>query len=197
VASVLDLRSLRESIRATIPYRRVAFWRGQAIAFCCVSVAAVLRWLLDPTLAGQLPFVTFFPAVLLASIWGGSWAGVTAVALTLVAASTSWAGNHVGLRFEVLPAASLIVFVVFGGVVVFLSDLLRTALKDLARSEQQAQLTAGEMRHRVKNALAMAMAISRQTARSATSVQEYQVRPRSAASASQVRACSGPPSFTT
>jgi two-component sensor histidine kinase len=144
------------------------------IAVGCVSAAAVLRWPLDPTLAGQLPFVTFFPAVLLASIWGGSWAGVTAVALTLAAASASWGGNQVGLRFDVLPAASLAAFVVFGGVVVFLSDLLRTTLKDLARSERQAQLMASEMRHRVKNTLAMAKALSRQTARSASSPGEYQ-----------------------
>jgi two-component sensor histidine kinase len=152
----------------------VPFWRGQAIAGACVVAAAVLRWSLDPLLAGQLPFVTFFPAVLLASIWGGTWAGVTAVALTLAVAGTSWGGLAAGLRFEVLPAASLIAFIAFGGVVVFLSDLLRATLKDLARSERQAKLLASEMRHRVKNALAMASAVSRQTARTATSVPEYQ-----------------------
>jgi two-component sensor histidine kinase len=152
----------------------VPFWRGQAIAGACVVAAAVLRWPLDPLLAGQLPFVTFFPAVLLASIWGGTWAGVTAVALTLAIAGTSWGGLATGLRFEVLPGASLIAFIAFGGMVVFLSDLLRATLKDLARSERQAQLLASEMRHRVKNALAMASAASRQTAHTATSVEEYQ-----------------------
>ena len=170
----MDLERLRTRIRATIPHQGVPFWRGQVIALACVLAAAVLRWPLDPLLAGQLPFVTFFPAVLLASIWGGSWAGVTAVALTLVTAGASWGGNQLGLRFEVLPAASLVAFVLFGGVVVLLSDLLRAAFRDLARSEREAQLLASEMRHRVKNALAMAMALSRQTARGATSVPEYQ-----------------------
>jgi hypothetical protein len=38
----------------------------------------------------------------------------------------SWGGNQVGLRFEVLPTASLIVFIVSGGAMVLLSDLLRS-----------------------------------------------------------------------
>jgi len=170
----LDLERPRARIRATIPHRGVPFWRAQALTLACVLTAAVLRWPLGPLLGGQIPFVTFFPAVLLASIWGGSWAGVTAVALNLVTAGASWGGNQFGLRFEILPTASLVAFVIFGGVVVLLTDLLRAALKDLARSERQAQLLASEMRHRVKNALAMAKALSRQTARGATSVLEYQ-----------------------
>jgi hypothetical protein len=56
-------------LRQSIPYRRVPFWKGQLIAILCVLGGAIIRWPFDPILIDAVPFITFFPAVLVSSVW--------------------------------------------------------------------------------------------------------------------------------
>ena len=162
-------------LRRTIPHHRVSLGKGQLLALGCVGVALVLRLLLNPVLHNNYLFITFFPAVLVSAVWGGTRAGLAALALSLVVTGFGW----IDLRGAMQPRAiqtwgGLAAFMVFGGTLVLVADLLRGALKDLSSSEERARLLAAEMKHRVKNTLAMVTALSRQTARSAASVEAYQ-----------------------
>ena len=56
LTAVLDPKRLRESVRATIPFRPVPFRRGQAIAGACIAAAAVLR----PKVQGALALTEVF-----------------------------------------------------------------------------------------------------------------------------------------
>jgi two-component sensor histidine kinase len=160
-------------LRQSIPYQRVPFWKGQLIAVLCVLAGAIIRWPLDPILIDAVPFITFFPAVLVSSVWGGTRSGLTALVLTIIVAGVGWIDPDGGLGLTILSGASVAAFAVFGGSVVLVAELLRSALKDLAKSEERANLLAAEMKHRVKNAFAIASAVSRQTSRNVDSVAEY------------------------
>ncbi len=83
-------------LRQSIPYRRVPFWKGQLIAVLCVLGGAIVRWPLDPILVDAVPFITFFPAVLVSSVWGGTRSGLTALVLTIIVAGVGWIGRGAG-----------------------------------------------------------------------------------------------------
>ena len=167
------LGDLLGRLRQSIPYQRVPFWQGQLIAVLCVLAGATIRWPLDPILVDAVPFITFFPAVLVSSVWGGTRSGLTALVLTIIIAGVGWIEPGGGLGLTIMSGASVAAFAVFGGSIVLVAEVLRSALKDLAKSEERASLLAAEMKHRVKNAFAIASAISRQTSRNADSVAEY------------------------
>jgi two-component sensor histidine kinase len=163
--------SLMQRLRTSIPVRRVPFWRGQLVAVACIAAAWAVRRLIDPQV-WEAPFISFFPAVLVASVWGGTRAGLSALVLSLVLASLSWLAPN-GVSLVVLSWETVLAFALSGGVLVLISDLLRGTVRDLRRAEERQRLLASEMRHRVDNAIAMALAIARQTARGAGSVEEH------------------------
>ncbi|HEX8913983.1 MAG TPA: PAS domain S-box protein, partial [Humisphaera sp.] len=64
--------------------RAAAAARAVAIAVVCVAAAAALRAAITPLVAHRAPFMTFFPAVIAATLWGRVWAGAVAAALASV-----------------------------------------------------------------------------------------------------------------
>ncbi|MCK0510990.1 hybrid sensor histidine kinase/response regulator [Aromatoleum buckelii] len=56
---------------------------GFVVAVAAVAIASAGRWLLDPWLGGNLPFFTFYFALLVAAWYGGLKPGLTAVVLGL------------------------------------------------------------------------------------------------------------------
>ncbi len=148
--------------------------RGQVLAAACVAAAAVLRLVLDPVLGDSVPFITLFPAVLVASAWAGPAAGVSALALGSVVAGFAWLSPARTLPAGAFPWAPPLAFLFLGGVVVAVAALLRELVDVHAMSEARARVLAHEMEHRVANVLGVVQAISRQTARNAATVAEHQ-----------------------
>src|SRR5690349_6029098 len=73
-----------------IPAARPPLWQGQLFALFVVAVAFAFRWALTPLIGPeQSPFLTFTPAVLVATALAGRWAGLTA--LTLGGVAGHWA----------------------------------------------------------------------------------------------------------
>jgi K+-sensing histidine kinase KdpD len=57
------------------------------IAFAAIAVATALRWAMGDYFLGSVPFIFYFPAVVLATLLGGLGSGILAIALSSVAAS--------------------------------------------------------------------------------------------------------------
>src|SRR3954471_17619654 len=57
-------------------------WRGYALSVAAVAAAAALRAVLFLALGQGLPFLTFFPAVMVAALYGGVGPGALAVVLS-------------------------------------------------------------------------------------------------------------------
>jgi two-component sensor histidine kinase len=144
------------------------------LALAVMAVATALRFALNRFLDGNVPFITFFPAVLVASVWGGALAGLSALALGSLVAGYLWLTPFWSLDLNAASWAAMIAFWVLGGVLVLVASMLRALVDINIAARERADVMAHEMRHRVGNVLGVVQAIARQTARNAASVEDYQ-----------------------
>lgn len=139
-------------------------WWAPLFALSAVLLPVALRAALSPFLAG-LPFLTFFPVLLVATIvLGWRWGSAALVGSALVA-------NYMFLppimAFSVggQELTSTACFVVAGALQVSAAEALRRSVLELQeRAEREAELNL-ELQHRVNNNLAVIQGLSRQTAR--------------------------------
>ena len=133
----------------------------------------MLRLALTPLVDGGVPFITFFPALLIASVWGGVRAGISVLVLASVTADYMWLPASWSLARTTSSWAILADFWLVGGALVAVAGLIKALVGALTESEALATILAHEMRHRVSNMLTVVQAISHQTARTAGTVAEY------------------------
>jgi two-component sensor histidine kinase len=173
-----------------IPAAPPAIWQGQLLALVAVAVAFGLRFAITPLIGpDRLPFLTFFPAVLIATAIGGRWAGVTALATSAFVAVWAFTPPLFAIDFGSSQVAwFFIAFLVSGGVIWFTAVLLRRSV--LRFREKQAQLevevaqreraaeqlrtVAHELEHRVRNLLALIHGLVLQSGRGSESVEAFQ-----------------------
>jgi two-component sensor histidine kinase len=172
-----------------IPAEPLVWWQGQSLAIAAVAAAFGLRVAMTPLVgADGIPFLTFFPAVLVATAIGGRLAGVTAVAAGGVAAY--WAFVPPPFAFDHSPRAgwSLLAFLLSAGVIWVTAVLLRsTVLKfrnkkadlereaaERERASERLRTVAVELEHRVRNLLALIQGLVMQSGRGVESVEAYQ-----------------------
>lgn len=55
-------------------------------ALLMVALAVFMRWLVGGYTGVQIPFITFYPAIIIAALIGGLWPGILATVLSSVAA---------------------------------------------------------------------------------------------------------------
>jgi two-component sensor histidine kinase len=157
-----------------LPRRRVSPWRSLTVAVICAGASALLRFALDPLLGGTLPFITFFPALLIASVWGGAWSGAGVLALGSLVAAFFWLKPAWNLDLTITSVAALTLFWILGGALVVMAAVLRALVQGLAEAQDRANLLAHEMKHRAGNLIGVIQAIARQTARNTTTVADFQ-----------------------
>ena len=161
--------SLPRRVR-TLVRRPLSVWLGQAVALGCVAGAVLLRLALTPLVDDGLPFVTFLPAALITSIWGGALAGLSALMLSSFIGGYLWLSPMTGFAFSASSWARMIAFWFLCGLFILIAALFRA----LIESEERANLLAGEMQHRVRNVLTLVKVISHQTSRNAPTLAEHQ-----------------------
>ena len=139
--------------------------RGAAERFVWAVVAVVvptlIRWALDSG-ANGVPFVTYFPAVFLASLFLGWRYSLLVIGLSALAARLLF--MH-GPAFEYKPVQFVILgfFLLSCALLVLSSEALRqTVLKLKQRSEAEIERNI-ELQHRVGNVLTVAQALASQT----------------------------------
>ena len=57
-----------------------------AVAIGLVALATLARWAMGDYGGGEIPFITFFPAIIIATLIGGLWPGVCAIILSVLSA---------------------------------------------------------------------------------------------------------------
>ncbi|HTR11899.1 MAG TPA: sensor histidine kinase [Roseiarcus sp.] len=147
------------------------FWQGQLVAFLSAAAAAALRLALEWRVGDGVPFLTFFPAVVVASVVAGPLAGFSALALsTGYAAAFAWRES-----VDLAPSVWLrgIAFWLLCGLLIVIVSLLRALAQTLAASEEHAHMLARESAHRTRNVLGLVQAMARQTARGAADMPSF------------------------
>jgi two-component sensor histidine kinase len=134
--------------------------RAFAFALFCVAVALGVRlifWLFRPDL---VVFATYYPAVLAATLIGGWQAGILA---QVVGGFVAWLYFDPSLR---PPTQSLdeqiVAFSLYGlstGFIVWAAERYRHVLRRLDEEQHYRRLVVDELRHRLRNKLAVVQAV--------------------------------------
>lgn len=149
------------------------------IAAAIFILAAALRALLATWLPPSLPFLTFFIAVLLATLICGTGPGIAVIAASGVYAWYVFFEPHHGANSDATAILSIGMFAVLTGLMVFVVHILNrlverltaeqtrseALLQDSALSELQLEQLNIELRHRLKNTFAVINGLISQSAR--------------------------------
>lgn len=154
--------------------RRASLWRDLIITFAGVSVSTAIRLELGPEFGSRVLATCYFPAVMVA----GAVAGTRAMLIALVTSSLIvwWAFTPAYNSFAFRTpqdVAALCAFVGASGLVGGFAAYLRGALIRLWEGEERQRLLIDELNHRVKNALATALALAQLTAPKSAEMQTF------------------------
>lgn len=132
---------------------------GWIIGIGVFAVAAALRSVLQPMLSG-VPFITFFPAVVVAGLFGGT---VVCVAVFLLSFFTAWflfVPPYGSFEIPDPPhRAALILFAFAGPLIVYCVRVLNRTVDDMHDLQQHTETLFKELQHRVANNLTFISAI--------------------------------------
>jgi PAS domain S-box-containing protein len=127
--------SLSEVLLGTIR-PKTRFWRGQLLAVICVAIPTLLKISLSTILPDRGQVVFYFPAVIVAAIWGGARAGGAALALSSLIAWYAFVPPYFTWHAPSRAFAFLLAGYLFsGGLVVLAGAMLRSALLSSRRAE--------------------------------------------------------------
>jgi two-component sensor histidine kinase len=139
-------------------------WPAQlAVGLACAVFATLVRFGLTVLEPRGIPYVSYFPMLLVAGFLGGARASLTCLILGM-GVGTYFLAERTGfwtLSPRVAPA--IIAYLVSGGLIVWLCELVSQAFRSEAESRRQEKQLILELQHRVKNTLAIVQAIARQT----------------------------------
>lgn len=114
---------------------------------------AVLAWLIRLSIGDVLtgvPFITFFPAVLLAVIYGGRWPGIVCAVLSGLLAWYFYLPTIHSFALDISGFISLVLYVFVCATLIFLVDQMSKAYAELAAVEQSRARLNAELESRVK-----------------------------------------------
>lgn len=133
-----------------------------AFALLCVVVATLLRLAIDLIASNAVPFATYFPAVLIATLIAGTAAGVVAMALSALVAWFMFVPPRFSMgHLHADDIVSLGLFVFAALTIIWVAARYRAVVRRLDEEEAYRELVVEELGHRVKNKLATVHAILR------------------------------------
>ncbi|WP_369062197.1 HWE histidine kinase domain-containing protein [Caulobacter sp. 73W] len=123
-----------------------------------------MRMVLAPLVSG-VPFLTFFPSLLIATVFLGWRWGVVVLVGSALTANYMFQPPLMAFSFGTQEAVSTACFAIFGALEISVADALRRSVIELEdRTEREAHLNV-ELQHRVNNTLTIVQGLARQTAR--------------------------------
>jgi two-component sensor histidine kinase len=163
---------------------------GITLAALLAGVAA--RLLVDPFVAGHLPYLTFYPSLVAVAILCRLPVTIGFVIASAALGSLLW--DPAGNNDPYFWAVGSILFISTAAVIVALTEGIKDAYRQIADAEGRLQTVNGELIHRIRNLFQISAAIVSQSVRAAASPEdlEHAVLGRlSALSAAQTIALAG------
>lgn len=140
-------------------WRRRRNW-GYGFAIIAFLVAFALRYGLEDRLPPGLPFLTFFPAVILTSFFAGVGPAILVTALSVLAAWYFFLHPPHSFSADSAEVIALVLFVLLNCVIIFLVHTLNVAIERLREEREKARALAeqseamfAELQHRISNNL--------------------------------------------
>lgn len=158
--------------RSYIPERPAPTWLALGAPLVFVGLAWALRTILAGLVGSEVPYTLFVGAVIASAYAGGWLGGILAALLGGAVAEVSFVGG-LGFNFRGTNLWGLVVFIVFSGALVAAEEALFARIRREIRLNEELSLLSRELRHRIRNLLGMTEAISQQTRRSTSNLEEF------------------------
>jgi two-component sensor histidine kinase len=139
-------------------------WSSLAWSAGAVAASTALRWAIDRGEAG-IPFVTYFPAVVLvALLLGWRWGALVALASGVVS-NRVFRPEPLLQQFSARDAVLVALFALSCAALVVIAEMARRLVRELQMAKEREVLLNQELAHRVKNMVATVSAMAVLTAR--------------------------------
>jgi PAS domain S-box-containing protein len=109
-------------------------------AIAVVGIATALRWLIDPQVVVGLPFITYYPAIIIATLVGGFWPGILSLVLSAVAAWYFFLSPIYSWQLESHGAFSLLFFIIMSSVNISIILFLDMTLQRVIDQERNVRV---------------------------------------------------------
>jgi len=127
------------------------------------GASVALRYVLDPVLGPNEPFLSLFPLILLSSLIGGTWAGAACLAVGVLGGWYLFLGPPHSFVLAPYEFGGLIgTFTAGLMILIMCSALFRLVARAKAAAEHE-RIIAREFEHRMRNTLTLVQGISRRT----------------------------------
>jgi PAS domain S-box-containing protein len=113
---------------------------GYVATFAAVAAATLVRWLVSGAIVEGVPFITYYPAIIIAALIGGLWPGILATVLSVVIAWYLYLPPTFGLEIGRPEVATLLLFVFVSGVNIAVVSLLNAAIDRIAAQERSVRV---------------------------------------------------------
>lgn len=142
-----------DKLRVDLPWLRSGSWPTYLAAIALIAAATLLRMALGPLIL-NMPFITFYPAVLLATFVGGVPSGSVATVLAILSAWFFFVPPGYYSRIQELGLPNpLILFALIAGTNVAIVGALRAALARLGNLTRARQAHDAGKLQRLADAL--------------------------------------------
>ncbi len=175
-----------------VPALRPGTVGAYALAFVSVGVAVALRLAIDPYVVG-VPYVTFFPAVIITALVSGLGAGLLCLVLSVGAVAFFMLPPRFSFHIESLHdvlTTLLFILVTFSNVVLIagmrfaieryreLGQKLEQHEVALREREERLAVVVAELQHRTRNLISVVGTIADNTLKTSTTFDDFKVRYR-------------------
>src|SRR5258706_4024121 len=111
---------------------------AHGVAVVAVAVSLLLRWILWPVFGDAVPFMGFFPAVMIAAYFGGVWPGMVATLLGAAAACYFLLEPRFSFAIaDTAGLAGLVLFLMTSAMICILSEAMYRAQRRILAQERQ------------------------------------------------------------
>ena len=163
--------ALCRSVREHVVLGALERWRNKrkfGFGFAVIAFLAAfgVRYGLDAWLPAGLPFLTFFPAVILTSFFAGVWPALLVTALSSLAAWYFFLPPAGSFNIDFSQAFAVTFFTLIAGLMIALMHSLNVAIDRLRAEREKANTLAqqretmfAELQHRISNNLQLVAAL--------------------------------------
>jgi len=118
-------------------HNRVAAY---GFALVMVALAVFVRWIVGEYLGARIPFITFYPAIILATLFGGLWPGIVATVLSALAAWFLFVPPYFSFALGERELVQLLLFIIISVINVAIVGLLDALIERLVIQQRNIRV---------------------------------------------------------
>lgn len=150
-----------QSVRSRM-LRKPTLGHSLLVMLSCVTVATLARWLLGAA-ANPVPFVTYFPAIVVCALLAGWRAGMASILASITVVNILFLKPTMAITADWQTILMTGLFVLSCGLLVAIAQTLRTTVTRLQAATERAEYLNQELIHRVRNSLTVVNSLAAMT----------------------------------